>query len=108
VTWGAIHIFIYINIYICIQALLAFSPWSVVRTSAEQWIVDMPRGILSFLLNIYKCVNVHICTCTYIDVYMPICVGVYIHTRTYIYSTCIYGVATVSRIDKIIGLFCRI
>jgi len=72
VTWGAlIHIYIYtyiytyLYIYTCIQALLAFSPWSVVRTSAEQWIVDMPRGILSFLLNIYVCV----CTCIYIYIY---------------------------------------
>ena len=89
-------------------------------------------------IRIYMCAYVYICICTYlficiysytsIYIYVYICVDTciyaYIHAYTYtymyIYDICMYayihvhtqkqtyGVATVSRIDKITGLFCSI
>ena len=47
--------------------------------------------------------------CTYTHIYMYTCTFIYMHTYALMYMTekRHYGVATVSRIDKIIGLFCK-
>jgi len=45
-------------------------------------------------------VYVYVCICIYIYIYIDIDVDKYIYIHVHI-----YGVATVSRIDKIIGLF---
>jgi len=59
------------------------------------------------------CVGGHIHIHIYIYMYLHVYIHVfmYTHTNKYIYTymyVCWYGVATVSRIDKITGLFCRI
>ena len=55
-------------------------------------------------LHIYinKYIHIHI----HIDMHVHIHISASVRGPTYIHSG--YGVATVSRIDKIIGLFCRI
>ena len=52
-------------------------------------------------LYLYTCVYVYMYVCVYVCVFKCICTV----TLHWIVG---YGVATVSRIDKIIGLFCRI
>jgi len=66
-------------------------------------------------INIYICTCVCVCVC----VCVRVCVCVCTQVTNRVYSTeevvnifsvrhaCAYGVATVSSIDKIIGLFCR-
>jgi len=71
------------------------------------------------MMCMHMCVCVTACVCihVYICVYVCVCSGyvgscfkytqVYTYTNTNMYITRHYGVATVSRIDKIIGLFCK-
>jgi len=51
------------------------------------------------------CVYVHVRVCIQICVCIRMCLRVYVCKHIHLYG---YGVATVSRIDKIISLFCRI
>ena len=48
--------------------------------------------------SMYSCVSVCVCIVMYLYIY--------IYTYLCVYS-CIYGVATISRLPKIIGLFCK-
>jgi len=80
---------------------------------------------------IHMCTYLCICVCTYIHIHICIDMYLYVYQYTYIYTFIIYiyvsyikletpyicayirffngyGVALVSRIDKIIGLLCRI
>ena len=65
-------------------------------------------------MYIYICICVYIHMCVYtscIYIYVYICICVYVHMCVYKYgnahTSATYGVASVSRIDKIIGLFCK-
>ena len=55
----------------------------------------------------YIHMDIYTCTYMYIFVYISYCsVDEYIHTKSYTHI--LYGVATLSRLLKTIGLFCRI
>ena len=68
-------------------------------------------------LSVYKYVSMHmnmleytytyvVYTCVQISIYPSI--YLYIHTKTWIFvDTYVYEVATISRLLKIIGLFCK-
>jgi len=61
------------------------------------------------------CVCVCLCLCVYMYMYINryshnfirVCIHMYIHIFVYDFPDIVYGVALVSRIDKIIGLFCK-
>jgi len=108
-TWTYLYIYIYVYTHICVYMHVYIHMQGAPRHS-------MPacgRATHNFLLQIiYTYINIHIHVYMYIDIY--------VYTYMYIYTcrglpatahTCLwmsYGVATVSRILKIIGLFCRI
>jgi len=56
-------------------------------------------------IHVHVCIRIYAYTHTNIRIYSYICIRIHRHTHILIYS---YGVATISRLLKIIGLFCRI
>jgi len=75
---GSTHIYMFIHIYVYVYACVIVHAYMIIY--------------------IHACTEINLCSYT-------------IHTHARMYDTCgkvfAYGVALVSRIDKIIGLFCK-
>jgi len=59
---------------------------------------------------IYIYIQIHIHTRIYTHMHMKICMYIHIHIHIYLpkaRSLCEYGVATISRLLEIVGLFCK-
>jgi len=60
-------------------------------------------------MYIFTCVHIHMCTCSCVYIFTCVHVHVCTYSLTRIQSFIVsYGVATISRLLKIAGLFCRI
>ena len=94
-----VFIYLYIYIYICIYIYIYI------------------------YIHMYIYIRIHICVCISVYIYIHICVYIYIHMYTIYTYMCVYiyificmraflvwiwyGVATIRRLLKMIGLFCK-
>ena len=93
-----IYVFIYAHtcIYICIPPILRIQNVLPIVAKTERSCADRPVCVCKHLL-----VCVCMCTCFYL------CVYIRVFRQKKKQDLCRYVVALVSRIDKIIGLFCK-
>jgi len=95
------------TMYTCVYLFVSLSPSSAVLVCA------LPPRMLDIFRVYHVYTYIHNFVCTYAYTYMHThghislytCLHIHNFVHTYAYT---YGVATISRIDKIIGLFCRI
>ena len=94
-TYVYIYIFVYVYTYIYI-CICHQSRTKLRSVPSGQYCIMMSADV------------VHMYTCIYLYTYIYICICHQSRTKLRSVPSGQYGVATVSRIDKTIGLFCRI
>jgi len=118
-----IHIYIYIHIriyyiyvYICIYIYICMYIY-LYTDSVFPWIQTCRRGCTFIDRSVCTCVGAYVCICLYTRMCacIYICIYVCMYAYTYLYTQIrilitqlwAYEVATISRLLKIIGLFCN-
>ena len=122
---------LYIYIYICIRTHAHICIFKHIYTHVHIWITYMciykygtihsgviPEQLCAFAKihpshSIYMYIHIYTYTYTYMYIYIHVCICLYIYAYTYIhykyaYNYIRYGMATITRLLEIIGLFCRI
>jgi len=119
-----IHIFAYSHIHMCahisgrnaVSEVLEQTPLTCVYIYIYTKKYIYAHMFINTYIYIYIYIYIHIYTevCTYIYIYTHMrCAHIYIYIHIHFTDMCTpqveisYGVALVSRIDKIIGLFCK-
>jgi len=99
-----IHMYIHTYIYICIYIYIHMYIYIFLRIRVG----SQHTHFTCTDIDIWLCACVHVCaSMVYISMYTYVCIHAYMCIHTHVQANH-NGVATTSRLPKIIGLFCRI
>jgi len=104
------HLYMYVHMYTCTCTYMHIYTCTHVYLCIYMYVFC---ATINHLRHTQSCVICAMCTC-YVYIYMCAlytCTCIHIYLCIYMYkycAACSYGVATISRLFKIIGLFCRI